>query len=134
MPPRKEPASASEQEKEIEVLRLKLEVATMREEIQTLRAVNGEQMEALKENCRLFSKLKPSRDTIRLSGERKMLIAGTQLFRCAAPHGKDKCPCWLLNEGSFGERASRSITNSHGRRATRTQDSSGRCAICATAS
>ena len=46
MPPRKEPASASEQEKEIELLRLKLEVATMREEIQTLRAVNAEQMEA----------------------------------------------------------------------------------------
>ena len=103
MAPRKEPASTSEQEKEIELLRLKLEVATMREEIQTLRAVNAEQMEALKENCRLFSKLKPSRDTIRLSSERKMLIAGQQLFRCAAPHGRDKCPCWLLNEGSFGE-------------------------------
>ena len=87
MPPRKEP-SAGDQEKEIELLRLKLEVATMREEIQTLRAVNTEQMEALKENARLFQKLKPSRDTIRLSGERKMLIAGQQLFRCAAPHGK----------------------------------------------
>jgi len=103
MPPLKEPASASEQEKEIEMLRLKLEVATMREEIQTLRAVHNEQMEALKENARLFQKLKPSRDTIRLSSERKLLIAGQQLFRCAAPHGREKCPCWLLNEGSFGE-------------------------------
>ena len=103
MPPRKEPASASDREKEIEVLRLKLEVATMREEIQTMRAVHNEQMEALKENARLLQKLKPSRDTLRLSGERKMLIAGQQLFRCAAPHGRDRYPCWLLNEGSFGE-------------------------------
>ena len=93
MPPRKEPASASDQEKEIEMLRLKLEVATMREEIQTLRAVHNEQMEALKENARLFQKLKPGRDTIRLSSERKLLIAGQQLFRCASPHGREKCPC-----------------------------------------
>jgi hypothetical protein len=103
MTPRKEPTSPGEKEKEIELLRLKLEVATMREEIQTLRAIHNEQMEALKENARLFQKLKPSRDTIRLSSERKMLIAGQQLFRCAAPHGREKCPCWLLNEGSFGE-------------------------------
>jgi hypothetical protein len=103
MAQRKEASSASEQEKEIELLRVKLELATMREEMQTLRAVNAQQNEALKENARLFNKLKPSRDTIRLSSERKLLIAGQQLFRCAAPHGRDKCPCWLLNEGSFGE-------------------------------
>ena len=36
MAPRKEPVSASEQEKEIELLKLKLEVATMREEMITL--------------------------------------------------------------------------------------------------
>ena len=90
MAPRKEPASASEQEKEIELLRLKLEVATMREEIQTLRAVNAEQMEALKENCRLFSKLKPSRDTIRLSSLARTVqrLGASAPIACESPSGE----------------------------------------------
>ena len=57
MTPHKEPTPASEEEKEIELLRLKLELATMREELATLRTINGEQMRALKENARLFNKL-----------------------------------------------------------------------------
>ena len=57
--------------------------------------------EALREQSRMFQSLKPKRPF--LSHEKKLYIAGEQLFRCAAPHGKDKCPCWVLNEGSFSE-------------------------------
>ena len=124
MAPRKEPTSASENEKEIELLRLKLEVATMREEIQTLRAVNAEQMEALKENCRLFSKLKPSRDTIRLSSERKMLIAGTRSSSGARLRtARTSVHAGCSTREALVRRDSRSTTSFRGRRATRTRDS-----------
>ena len=83
-----------------EVLRLKLQIADMREEIRSLKAVNAELQEAQKESSRIFMKLKPTRPPI--SSEKKLLIAGEQHFCCAAPHGKDKCPMWLLHEGNFG--------------------------------
>ena len=54
-------ASQPDQENECELLRLRLTVAEMREEIQTLRTVNAEMQEALKENSRVFSKMKPQR-------------------------------------------------------------------------
>jgi hypothetical protein len=92
----------SEKDSEVELLRLKLQVAEMNEEIAKLKAVNASQQESLKENSRLFMKLKPSRDIMRLSSERKLLVAGEQLFRCAAPHGRDVCPMWQLNGGNFG--------------------------------
>lgn len=81
-------------------LRLKLELAEMREELRRVKAVNAEQQEALKECSRIFMKLKPPRPP--LSSERKLLIAGEQFYRCAAPHGKEKCPMWALNDGNFG--------------------------------
>ena len=83
-----------------EVLRLKLQIADMREEIRSLKAVNAELQEAQKESSRIFMKLKPTRPPI--SSEKKLLIAGEQHFCCAAPHGKDKCPMWLLHDGNFG--------------------------------
>ena len=94
--------SQPDQDSECELLRLKLSVAEMREEIQTLRAVNAHLQEAMRENSRVFSKMKPSRPP--LSHDAKLLIAGEQKFTCAAPHGKDKCPMWCLpgNDGSFG--------------------------------
>ena len=86
---------------ENELLKCQLENARLREENKKLSAVNKMNTEALKENCKLFQKLKPQRPFI--SGERKLFIAGVQLFRCSAPHGKEKCPMHILNGGSFNE-------------------------------
>lgn len=87
---------------EREVLKLKLQVSEMREEIQMLRGLNCTLQEAMRENSRVFAKLKPSRPP--LSHDAKLLIAGEQKFCCAAPHGKELCPMWRLpgNNGSFG--------------------------------
>ena len=96
----------------------------MREEIRTQRAVHNEQMEALKENARLLQKLKPSRDTLRLSGERKMLIAGQQLFRCAAPARQGQMPVlaperWKLWRSRIRDRPRGSLVEGiHAHRAT----------------
>ena len=84
-----------------ETLRLKLELAELREQNNKLEHVNSLLMENLKEHSKLFQRLKPTR--LALSSERKLYIAGSQYFKCAAPHGKEKCPCWLLHEGSFDE-------------------------------
>ena len=92
--------SGLEEDSQRQVLTLKLELAEMREELRRVNVVNAEQQEALKECSRMFMKLKPSR--LPLSSEKKLLIAGEQLFRCAAPHGREKCPMWQLNDGSFG--------------------------------
>ena len=92
--------SGLEEDSQRQVLTLKLELAEMREELRRVNVVNAEQQEALKECSRMFMKLKPPR--LPLSSEKKLLIAGEQLFRCAAPHGREKCPMWQLNDGSFG--------------------------------
>ena len=84
---------------EKEMLRLQVEVGRLREENSLLKRVNTMNSEALKETSKLFQKLKPQRPF--LSADKKLFIAGEQLFKCAAPHGKEKCPRWLLNEGSF---------------------------------
>ena len=86
---------------EKELLKCQLENARLREENKKLSEVNKMNTEALKENCLLFRKLRPQRPF--LSSERKLYIAGVQLFRCSAPHGKDKCPMHILNGGSFNE-------------------------------
>ena len=46
---------------ERDVLKLKLQVSEMREEIQMLRGLNCTLQEAMRENSRVFAKLKPSR-------------------------------------------------------------------------
>ena len=84
-----------------QLLECQLENARLREEIEKLSDVNKMNTEALKENCKLFQKLKPQRPY--LSTDRKLFIAGQQLFRCSAPHGRDKCPMHILNGGSFNE-------------------------------
>ncbi len=56
-------------------------------------------MEALKESSALLLKSRPPRPHI--SAEKKLLIAGEQRFRCAGDH--ERCPCWILNQGSFDE-------------------------------
>ena len=86
---------------EKELLKCQLENAQLRQENKKLSDVNKMNTDALKENCMLFKKLKPQRPF--LSSERKLYIAGVQLFRCSAPHGKDKCPMHVLNGGSFNE-------------------------------
>ena len=101
-PPREESISDSKVvDLEKDFLRLQLEMVRLREENKKLCEVNRMNTEALKENCKLFQKLKPQRPF--LSTDRKLYIAGLQLFKCAAPHGKDKCPMHLLNAGSFNE-------------------------------
>ena len=92
MPRRKEP--------ETESLRLQLEIARLKEENQRLLQVNRMNEAALKEHSRLFRILKPSR--IPINHDRKLYIAGEQLYKCKAIHGREKCPRWLLAEGSFG--------------------------------
>lgn len=86
---------------EMEVLQLKLKIAEQQEEIRKLTKAGDMWQHALREQSILFKKLKPSRAP--LTAERKLYIAGSQHFRCAAPHGRDKCPNWLLFEGSFNE-------------------------------
>ena len=93
------PTDTDDEDREKVVLRLKLELAGLREENKKLREVNNMNGEALRETSRIFQKLKPVRPTI--SAERKLYIAGEQLFKCHAPHGRERCPMWLLNDGSF---------------------------------
>ena len=78
-------------------LECQLENARLRDELKKLSDVNKMNTE----NCKLFQKLKPHRPY--LSADRKLFIAGQQLFRCSAPHGRDKCPMHILNGGSFNE-------------------------------
>ena len=70
---------------EKEVLRLRVEIAALREENLLLRKVNTMNGEALRETSKIFQSLKPKRPF--LSSEKKLYIAGEQLFKCAAPHG-----------------------------------------------
>jgi hypothetical protein len=80
-------------------MRLRLEVAALKEENSSLHKVNAMNAEALRETSKIFQSLKPKRP--HLGSERKLLVAGQQFFRCAAPHGQNKCPMWILNSGSF---------------------------------
>ena len=84
-----------------EVLRLKVALAEQREEILALKEANRVMMEGLRDQSHLFSKIKPQR--LPIFPEKKLYIAGLQHFKCAAPHGKEKCPRWLLNKGSHLE-------------------------------
>ena len=79
---------------------MQVEIGRLNEENRKLAHVNKICCEQLREQSGLFQKLKPTR--LLLSSERKLYIAGEQLFRCNAPHGRDKCPRWLLNDGQFG--------------------------------
>jgi len=89
-------------DREKETLQMKIEVSLLREENARLRDINRMNSEGLKEHCRLFRILRPPR--IPISADRKLYIAGLQLFRCKAIHGKESCPRWMLPgcEGSFG--------------------------------
>ena len=78
---------------------LELEILRLRQENAELRALHQRDMEALKESSSLLLKSKPPRPHI--SAEKKLLIAGEQRFRCAGD--RTRCPCWILNEGSFDE-------------------------------
>ena len=82
------------------ILKLQLEIARLSVENKKLIEVNKMCAEQLKEQSRLFQKIKPNR--LMISAERKLYIAGEALFKCAAIHGKEKCPRWLLADGSFG--------------------------------
>ena len=86
---------------EKEVLRLRVEIAALREENLLLRKVNAMNGEALRETSKIFQTLKPKRPF--LSSEKKLYIAGEQLFKCAAPHGVEKCPMHILHGGNFNE-------------------------------
>ena len=81
-------------------MKLTLELAQVRDENKKLNEVFKMTSEQVKEQSKLFRKLKPQR--LLLSTDRELYIAGEQLFKCAAPHGKQSCPRWLLNEGQFG--------------------------------
>eukprot|EP00966_Prymnesium_polylepis_P290415 6708400-Prymnesium_polylepis.1 len=80
------------------LLTLELENARLREEVRKLREVQLMQSEALKESTKLLLKMKPV-PRPPLSADRKAIIAGEQLFRCAGD--RSQCPQWLLYGGSF---------------------------------
>jgi hypothetical protein len=56
-------------------------------------------MEALKESAQLWLKSKPPRPHLGI--DRKLLIAGSQHFKCAGD--RTRCPMWRLHDGSFDE-------------------------------
>ena len=78
---------------------LELENLRLRAENAKLRAIHTRDMEALKESSSLLLKSRPPRPHI--SAEKKLLIAGEQRFRCAGD--RSRCPCWILDDGSFNE-------------------------------
>ena len=78
---------------------LELENLRLHREVAELRALHMRHMEALKESSALLLKSRPPRPHI--SAEKKLLIAGEQRFRCAGD--RERCPCWILNQGSFDE-------------------------------
>ena len=63
-----------------------LHLAKYKHTYEKMAHVNKICCEQLREQSRLFQKLKPTR--LLLSSERKLYIAGEQLFRCNAPHPK----------------------------------------------
>ena len=78
---------------------LELDNLKLKQENAELKAIHARDMEALKESSALLSKSKPPRP--HMSSEKKLLIAGQQHFRCAGD--PKRCPCWLLNNGSFDD-------------------------------
>ena len=78
-------------------LTLEIENLRLKEEVRELRSVLREDMTALKESTRLLRRSKPPRPHI--SSEKKLLIAGEQLFQCAGDRAR--CPMWRLNGGNF---------------------------------
>ena len=70
-------------------LTLEIENLRLKEEVRELRSVLRQDMSALKESTRLLRRCKPPRPHI--SSEKKLLIAGEQLFQCAGTARAARC-------------------------------------------
>lgn len=86
-----------------ECLKLKLRLAELQQENNTLRETITHLNDSLKESTRLILKMstKPTRPAI--SADQRMLIAGKHRFKCANPYGD--CHLYKLPpfDGSFNE-------------------------------
>ena len=82
---------------EVRLLELELENVRLCEQLRVMSEVVHANNESFKESTRLLLKMKPARPTI--SADRKMIVAGEQLFRCAGD--RIRCPQWKLHGGSF---------------------------------